>query len=152
MKTFMDVIRAFLVSPEVIALVLPFAVDFYWPEPAVFFAEQCATDMKWAFGAAAIPLAFIAATYQIGGEIIAPHGARQAILDWPDYSMLKNRIVLGLVFCILGLALGIAGAFVVGHYKSRVGATMIFSGLLVSATALASVGLAKWKVREFFLE
>ncbi|HJX09068.1 MAG TPA: hypothetical protein VJ733_01040 [Candidatus Binatia bacterium] len=152
MKSFVDLFRAILISPEVIALVLPFAVGLYWPEPAVFFAEQFSADIKWAFGAAAIPVAFIAASYQIGGEIISPQGTRRVLLDWPDYSMLKNRIVLALIFCALGLVLVIAGAFTIGSYKSSFGATMIFSGLLVSATSLATVGLAKWKIRELLRE
>ena len=152
MKSFLDVFRAILISPEVLALALPFAINLYWPDPALFFAQQSSADIKWAFGAAVVPVAFIAASYQIGGDIISPQGTRRVILDWPDYHMLKNRIVLALFFCVLGLALGIAGAFAIGRYQSAVGATMVFSGLLVSATSLATVSLAKWKLRELLRE
>ena len=152
MKRFIDLLRAAVISPEVIALLVPFAVNFYWPEPAVFFAEQCAKDIKWAFGASAISIPFVAAAYQIGGEIISPHGARRLLLDWPDYPMLKCRVVLALTFCVLGLALGIAGAFAIGSYKSEFGANLIFSGLLASATSLGTVALAKWKARELLRE
>ena len=92
------------------------------------------------------------ASYQIGGEIISPQGARRILLDWPDYPLLKNRVVLALAFCAVALVLGLAGAFIVAKYKAAVGATLIFSAILASAVSLASVALAKWKVREMFRE
>ncbi len=152
MKRILDLFRATLMSPEVVAFLFPFAFLFYWPEPALFFTQQFVADIKWAFGAAAVPAGFMVASYNIGGEIISPQGTRRLLLDWPDYPMLKSRVVLALVFCGVGLALGLAGAFLVGRYKSAVGTTLIFSGLLSSATSLASVALAKWKVREVFRE
>lgn len=150
MKRVLDLFRATLISPEVVALLLPFAILFYWPEPAVFFAQQFSTDIKWAFGAAVVPAGFMLGAYKIGDEIISPQGARRVLLDWPDYRMLKDRVVLALVFCGVGLALSLAGAFVVGMYKSALGATLFFSGLLSSAVSLVTVAFAKWKVRELF--
>src|SRR5262249_33175064 len=120
--------------------------------PATFFAQQCAADIKWAFGAAAVPIPFVAASYQIGGDIISPQGVRRVLLDWPDYLMLKHRVVLALIFCVVGLGLGIAGAFAIGSYQSTFGANLIFSGVLVSATSLGTVALAKWKTRELLRE
>jgi hypothetical protein len=79
------------------------------------------------------------ASYQLGGDIISPLGARRILLDWPDYPMLKSRVVLALVFCGVGLVLGLTGAFIVAKYKAAVGAILIFSAILSSAVSLASV-------------
>jgi hypothetical protein len=149
MKRVLDLFRATLISPEVVALLFPFAVLFFWPEPAIFVGQQFSTDIKWAFGAAVVPAGFMLGAYKIGDEILSPQGARRVLLDWPDYPMLKDRVVLALVFCGVGLGLGLAGAFVVGMYRSALGATLIFSGLLSSTISLVTISFAKWKVREF---
>ena len=152
MKRILDLFRATLISPEIVALLFVSAVLVYWPEPALFFTQQFVADIKWAFGAAVLPVGFLVASYQIGGEILSPQGTRRLLLDWPDYPMLKSRVVLALIFCCVGLALGMAGAFLVGRYKSVVGTALIFSGVLLSATSLSTVALAKWRVRELLRE
>jgi hypothetical protein len=152
MKRLWDVARATLISPEVIAGLLPFVLLAYWPEPAVFFTEQFGGDIKWALGAATIPAGFFVATYQLGGDVISPHGKRRLILERPDYPMLKTRILLALVVCGFGFLLGLVGLYILGKYNLPIGTTLIVSGLLSSATSLATVGLAKWKIRELFRE
>jgi hypothetical protein len=152
MKSSLDLLRAVFISPEVLTALVPFAVLLYWREPASFFTDHFSSDIKATFGVGVVPLGLMVASYKLGGDILSPQGARRILLDWPDYYMLKNRVVLALIFCGISLGLGIAGAFGVVKYKSIIGATLIFAGILSSAASLATVAVARWKIRELFRE
>ncbi len=148
MKTIIEFLRAFFISPEILVGSLPFVISSYWPEPATFAAQQIASDIKWAWGIAAIPLGLLATTYSFGSEILSPAGEKKALLAWPDYWTLKLRVLIALGFCILGFAFVVCGIYMVTDHNLVWGATIITSGLLLAATALASVALAKWTIRE----
>jgi len=150
MKRFLDVLRAAFISPELFMAAVPFAVVSYWREPASLFIEHFSADVKSTFAVGLVPLGLLVATYKLGDDILSPAGVRRILLDWSHYYMLKNRVILALAFCGLGLGFGLAGAFGVAKYKSVVGATFIFAGILSSATSLGTVGLARWRIRELF--
>lgn len=148
MKTIIEFLRAVFISPEILAGSLPFAISLYWSEPATFAAQQLASDTKWAFGIAVIPLTLLAAIYSFGSDILSPSGVKRVLLSWPDYWKLKVRIVVAMGFCFLGFILVLCGAYMVLHQNPVWGAATAISGLLTSASALASVALAKWRIRE----
>ena len=148
----LDLIRAVLISPEVLVGLIPFLLLAYWPEPAVFLTEQIAGDLKWGFGAVMAPITFMAVAYQLGSDVLSPQGTRRALLDWPDYPMLKGRVLLTLATCIVGALLAGVGLYMVARSKSVFGSTLILAGVLASATSLATVALAKWKIREIVRE
>lgn len=148
MKRFVEFLRAVFISPEIVAGGLPFAISFYWPEPATFAGHQLASDTKLALGTASIPLGLLATTYAFGSDILSPSGAKKALLSWPEYWRLKMRLVVALGFCLLGFICGMFGVYLVLHQNLVWGATMIIAGVLLSASALASVALAKWAIRE----
>jgi len=148
MKAINEFLRVVFISPEMLVGILPYAISFYWEEPATFAAQLFVTDNKWVFATAATPLALLAATYSFGSEILSPAGAKKELLVWPDYWKLKMRVIVALGFCLFGCILALGGAYMVQHEKIIWGATTVVSGLLTAAAALASVALAKWNIRE----
>jgi hypothetical protein len=148
MKMVIEIFRAVFISPEAVAASLPFAILLYSSEPATFAAQQLASDIKWAIGTAVIPLGMLVTTYAFGSEILSPSGVKKALLVWPDYWKLKMRIVIALGFCLLGFIFVICGVYMVAHQNLVWGATNVIAGLLSAASALASVALAKWNIRE----
>ncbi|MDN5941074.1 MAG: hypothetical protein L0H94_04235 [Nitrospira sp.] len=152
MSRILEFLRAVIISPEMLAGCLPFVVSSYWPEPANFAAQQLASDTKWAFSIAAIPLGLLAATYASGSDILSPTGGKKALLAWPDYWKLKMRIVVAFGYCLLGCALTICGVYFVAHQSPVWGGTLAIAGVLCAAAALASVALARLTIREIIPE
>lgn len=140
--------RVVFISPEMVAGGLPFAVSFYWSEPATFAGQQLALDAKWAWGIASIPLGMLATTYAFGSDILSPSGAKKALLSWPDYWKLKMRLVVAMGFCLFGFICGVFGVYLILHESFIWGATTVAAAVLSSASALASVAFAKWAIRE----
>lgn len=152
MNRIVDMIRVVLVSPEMLGLGFPLAIWSYWPEPAQFIATQINGDFEWGFGIVMVPIVLLAACYNLGSNILAPSGARKILLDWPDYWMLKNRVVVALAFCIFSFVVALIGIFMVAETKSSLGMSMVFSGCLSAAAAIATVALAWWRSREILGE
>lgn len=148
MRKLIEFLRAVCISPELVAAGLPFVISFYWPEPATFVGQQLASDAKWALTTATIPLALLATTYAFGTDILSPSGAKKVLLSWPEYWKLKMRVLVALGFCLVGFVGGMLGVYLVLHQNLVWGATITVAGLLLSASALASVALAKWAIRE----
>lgn len=152
MNRFIDMIRTIFVSPEMLGLGVPVAIWAYWPEPAQFIATKISSDPKWGFGIVMVPIALLAACYNLSSNILAPSGARKILLDWPDYWMLKNRVVVALGLCIFAFMIALIGFYMVVADKSSLGMSMIFSGCLSAAASLATVALAWWRSREILGE
>lgn len=148
MRKCIEFLRAVFISPEMVAGGLPFVISFYWPEPATFVGQQFASDAKWALATATIPLGLFATTYGFGTDILSPSGAKKVLLSWPEYWKLKMRVVVALGLCLFGFVGGMLGVYLVLHQNLVWGATIIVAGMLLSASALASVALAKWAIRE----
>jgi hypothetical protein len=152
MNRLTDFLRTFFISPEILVFLSAFALSMYWPEPAAFTTQQIALDLKWGFGAALVPICFLAASYRIGTDVLSPQGARKALLDWPDYWMLKTRVILSMVFCGICFFSALVGFYIIAKDKSPAGATVLLASLLSSSASLATVALAAWKIREIFRE
>jgi hypothetical protein len=152
MKRLIDSVRALLISPEMLCLLVPIGLWVYWPAPAEIVTTQIIGDLKWGFGAALVPAGFLAACYHFGTEVLSPRGSRKVLLEWPNYGMLKSRVILALMFCAVAVLVGLIGVYLIAKTKSSFGATLILAGWLSSVAALATVALARWKIREIFGE
>lgn len=153
MKRFIDIARALLISPEALCLVTPFVLWVYWPAPAELIATQIKGDLKWGWGVSlAVPAGFLGTCYTLGTDVLWPQGAGKVLLEWPNYWMLKSRVIAALIFCALALLIVSVGCYWIAEAKSSLGAILILAGWLSSAAALASVALARWKIREILGE
>ncbi len=141
-------IRCVLISPEIVGLGIPLVIWSYWPEPAQFFAVHLSRDLKWGLGIVMVPIALLTASYKLGSDLLAPSGARKILLDWPDYWMLKNRVVVTLGFCTFAFVVALIGFYMVAKTESPLGMSLIVSGSLSASASLATVALAWWRSRE----
>ncbi len=152
MNRLIDIIRSVLISPEMLCLVLPIGIWTYWPGPFQFVTTQIYEDFKWGVGAALVPAGFFASSYNLGTDVLSPHGARKALLEWPDYWMLKNRVVMAVIFCGGAVFVVFLALYLIAESKASLGAALLLSGWLSAFAALCSVGLARWKIREILGE
>jgi hypothetical protein len=148
----MDYLRAAFISPEMLGLLVPIAFWYYWPESAEFIAREIVDDLKWGFGAALVPLGLIVTCYSFGTDILSPKGARKILLEWPDYWMVKNRIIFAMTFCGIATLIALIGLYWVAKHGSSLGVALIAAGWLSSAISLTTVALARWTAREILSE
>lgn len=148
MNRLVDVARSVFISPEIVCLGVPVAIWLRWPESLQFIATQINSDFKWGIGVEAIPIALLTACFNLSSNILSPSDARKVLLDWPDYWMLKNRVLIALGYCVLAIAVTSIGFYMVATNNSSFGIAMIFSGCLSAAASLATVALAWWRSRE----
>lgn len=147
-----DIIRSALISPEMLCLILPIGIWTYWPAPFQFVTTQVYADFKWGVGAALVPAGFFATSYKLGTDVLSPHGARKVLLEWPDYWMLKNRVIMAVIFCGFAVCVVFFSLYLIAESKTSLGAALLFSSWLSAFSALCSVGLARWKIREILGE
>ena len=83
--------------------------------------------------------------------MIDPSGLRAVLLEWPRYHMLKARVVASLVWCILGMGSVLAATWMAAaDVAPLLAGAVLVSGVLAPAAAVATVALARYRIRELF--
>ena len=153
MKQISDVLRALFLSPELMAALLPFVAYAHAPEVVDTLAKPMKESLAVALGPTALPLAMLAFNYKESLELLSPTGSGAVLLEWPDYPMIKGRVVIAFGWCVLGIiACGVGGWMVLSDVAPRVAVAIVAAGVLSAATATATIGLARFRVREILGE
>jgi len=153
MNRFRDTARFILLSPEIICALLPFVVYTYMPALADVLIKQMKDGLGFGLGGVAIPLGMLAFNYKEGLDMLAPTGGRKVLLDWPDYPKLKARVVASFVWCVLGSVSALVAVLMVAtDLLPRLAIAILVAGILASAAATATMGLARFAIREIIGE
>jgi hypothetical protein len=148
-KRLVDSIRLLLLSPEIIAALLPFVVHLYIPDWANVLVKPMREGLTFGLSAAGLALAATAFCYKEGGDILDPSGAKSVLLEWPGYYMLKARVVASLAWCIVGIGAALLATWLVAsNVALQLGATVLVAGVLSVAVSAASIALARYHIRE----
>lgn len=149
MRRAIDSIRFVFVSPELVALLLPFLAHLYAPDWTSVLLKPMKESLTLGLAAAGLALAAAAFSYREGVEILDPSGPKVVLLKWPDYFMLKSRVVVSMAWCAVGIAFALVGTWMVaGDVEPQLGGTVLVAGMLVSACAVATIALARYRIRE----
>lgn len=149
MRRLVDGIRLLLLSPEMVAALLPFVVYLYAPDWASVLVKPMKESLAFGLAAAGLALGAAAFCYREGGDILEPSGANAVLLEWPAYFMLKGRVVAALAWCVAGIGAALAATWLVASSVSpQLGVTVLAAGLLAVGAATASIALARYRIRE----
>lgn len=149
----LDLLRFIVISPELAIALVPLAAYIYAPWLADVLVRPMKDGLAFGLAAAALPLGMLAFNYREGFELISPSGGRKALLEWPDYPMLKARLIAAFVWCIAGSLAGVIAVWMVAtDTRPRLGATVLIAGIFVSAASAATVALARITAREILGE
>lgn len=153
MKRFVDAIRLVVVSPEAVMTLIPFAIHAYVPALADVLINPMKDGIGFGLAAVGIPLAMLAFNYKEGFELLSPSGERRVILEWPDYSMLKSRVIAALAWCTIGALGGIVAVWMVANdFLPRLAIAILVAGILAASAATATIALARFTSREILGE
>lgn len=144
-------LRTFFISPEMVLILLPFALM-----PYASFLDNIASmlvDKKYElFVAAAYPFAVLLYALTQAGSLIAPTGKRAVLLDWPGYGELKSTIYIAVALILTSLSVSLWGYVDFVLHGGRFGIIAIAAGGLSSSVGAFTVLLAHWKSRELLGE
>lgn len=153
MKRLLDNLRFVIVSLELFMAFVPFAIYAYAPSLADVLLKPMKDGIALGLGAAALPLGMLAFNYKEGVELLSPTGSRKVLLEWPDYPMLKNRLIAAFAWCIAGSFAGVAAVWMVATDTApRIGIALLISGILAAAAATGTIALARISSREILGE
>lgn len=153
MKRFVDAIRLVVVSPEAVLALIPFAIHAYMPALADVLIKPMKDGIGFGLAAVGIPLAMLAFNYKEGFELLSPSGERRVLLEWPDYFMLKSRVVAALSWCTIGAFAGIVAVWMVANdFLPRLAIAILVAGILAASASTATIALARFTSREILGE
>lgn len=153
MKRFVDAIRLVAVSPEAVLALIPFAIYAYVPALADVLIKPMKDGIGFGLAAVGIPLAMLAFNYKEGFELLSPSGGRRVLLEWPDYFMLKSRVVAALAWCTIGALGGIVAVWMVANdFLPRLAIAILVAGILAASASTATIALARFTSREILGE
>lgn len=153
MKRLVDVLRLIFVSPEMLMALIPFGIYVNAPTLGDVLIKPIKDGIGFGFAAAGLPLVMLAFNYKEGLELLSPSGARKVLLEWPDYPMLKARVVAALAWCASGALGGLVAVWMVAHgYLSQLAIAILIAGILAASTATATIALARFRSRELLGE
>ena len=144
-----DVIRALLLSPEVVCVLIPLSAYTYAPGLADVLIKPMRENLTFGLSTAALPLAMLAFNYKESLELLSPTGTGNVLLEWPAYPMLKVRVLIALGWCGGGLLAVVAGVWMVEvDLRPQLGVAIVIAGVLAAGAATVTIGLARFRLRE----
>jgi hypothetical protein len=153
MRRLADWFRLVLVSPELVGILAPWALLAIIPDWPSVIAKPMSEGVSFGLTAAGLLLAACAFCYKEGGVVIDPSGPQSVLLEWPDYHMLKARVVASLGWCVLGITCVLAATWMAATaVATHVAGALLASGVLAAAAAVGTVALARYRIRELFSE
>lgn len=153
MRRILDFFRLVIVSPELVMALLPIAVYVYSPGWADILLKPMGEGVGWGLSAAGLCLGMLAFIHKEGFELLSLAGGKKVLIEWPDYSQLKMRILVSFVWCLLGAFACVGATWMVAkNSHPLLGITFMISGLLSAAAATATITLARFSLRELFGE
>ena len=153
MKRLLDITRAALISPEIVGAFLPLVAYLYAPTLADVLIKPMRENLAFGLAAAALPLAMLGFNYKESLDLLSPAGARKVLLEWPGYPMLKTRVVLALSWCAAGLLACLVAVWLVAvNWEPRLAVAILSGGVFAACAATATIGLARFRLREILGE
>jgi len=138
-----------MVSPELLAVLVCAIVQIHVPDWLSTVSRAMKDSLTFGLAAAGISLAALAFCYHQGDKILSPEGHLAVLLKWPDYFMLKARVVTALTWCTAGIGASLFATWMVASGRSAAWPpSVLVAGVLAAATAVATTALARYRIRE----
>lgn len=151
MRRVLDLLRLLVLSPELFAVLACLIIQIYVPDWLNAVAKAMKDGLTFGLSGAGIALTALAFCYRQGDDILSPQGRLSVLLEWPDYFMLKARVIAALTWCVAGIGASLVATWMVASGRAAQWASMILvAGVLVASISVATTALARYRIRELF--
>jgi hypothetical protein len=140
-----DALRATFVAPEILSCLLTVVVATRFSHALLWLAQELSPrDFGGKATFLGVPITLLVCTYVMSSGLLQPVGRRKDLVAWPGYWRLKLRVWVALAYSTLALLTFFVGWYIYQATPNRqLGAGLTLGGLLVSATSLVTVALAR---------
>lgn len=153
MNRVIDWLRLTLVSPELIGFLLPLVGYSYEPLWMDVLVKPMKDSIGFGIGAVAIPLGMLAFNYKECFDMLSLTGKRKVLIEWPDYGALKRRVLAAFGWCVGGSLCCILAVWLIAtDHLPQLGVAIMLGGLLAASASTATIGLARFALREILGE
>lgn len=152
MRALLFFLRRFVISPEVVAALLPFLLCVDFPGAFAPVSSFVSSDMRWSFGVLAGIISIAIFCLNKIGDLLSPSGGRVKLLDWPDHSWLKLTVWVALTQVLVSFLISLVGFWVVLTSKREIGVAMMLCGLLAATVTALTIIFAYWESRQILRE
>jgi glucan phosphoethanolaminetransferase (alkaline phosphatase superfamily) len=148
-----DTLRLVVISPELVFALLAFCLFSFFPEISnlmarfIFNGSMQIQNYLFLFG---IPIGLLVGIYKMGDELQNPNndGNKKLLKEWPQYWMIKNRVIFSLVVSLIG----IIGTFIAWVYAIKIDAFLAMKTILILWSAMLgsflSIAKAKLDIKD----
>lgn len=150
MRRIADLLRAFIVSFEMVWLLLMILVDLNFRSYFTLIGEQFRFNTEiWKF-LPTLSLLFTGLAFKLAGKVRAPLPSpyNKRLYEWPQYHRLKDRVYISLFLCVMSCIGALAIWMFADKMATHMIATIFLSGGGISGIAVLTVYLASHKLRE----
>jgi hypothetical protein len=125
-----DILRVYVISPELLVIALSGAVVLLYPEPVALFGSEVSRENSVLQYIALLPIVLLGVAFKLSNDILKPlDGANNRILyEWPDYWRLKHRAIATILFCLAASA----GALGLWVFKTHLHPRLLGAGLIAT--------------------
>lgn len=148
-RKFVESIRVYIISPEVLVIALSFTLLLFCPEEVTILGQEVNRDDSVLQYIALLPVALLGVAYPLSKDILSPLEEKNSILyGWSGYWRLKYRALAAIFFC-LAASVGALGLWI---FKTRTPSELLGVGLIatvmIALVSTVSLYLGYLRLRE----
>lgn len=153
MKQTKAILRAILISPELLVSVIGASLCFFWPEWFVWLSGRIGQEAELLKYFGLLPAGLVAYDLSIAKDILLPAADKRNILQgWPHYREFKGTVFSGILYACIFTVGGIAALLFDWKTPAAYQSAVLVIALAGSLTVAATLFNAHIKMEEVFRE
>lgn len=147
MKRLLDTLRFVVVSPELVIGLIVYSLYQCKPSWFRFVGEKLISGNEVTTVLLLSSIGALAWTFQESKSILYPKEENQILLNWPDYLMLRYRVVYGLLLLLICFVVSIGVLFVKSDLSHDTLGLIVILTFFILGAVIVSHALASITVR-----
>jgi hypothetical protein len=153
MRYSIEFIRSLIVSPEFLVLSLTWA-------GAILFEEEFraigsflkSLDKTLLLGVSSLPTVALVANYKLCWEFLNPTRGRDLLISWPDYPLLRQTVLVALVYSLLSCVMGYVAMYITFRDWLVMAGALALASIALAGISIASVAWNRFILRDILDE
>lgn len=153
MKQVKTILRAILISPELLVTVIGAGLCYFWPEWFIWLSRRIGQEAELLKYIGLLPAGLVAYDLTITKDVLLPAADKRNILQgWPRYHEFKATVFSGIFYACIFAVGGIAALLFDWKAPAPYQSAVLVIALAGSLTVAATLFNAHIKMEEVFRE
>ncbi len=149
-RRFVEILRLYLISPEVGVILATCGAALFYPEPLIRLGCEVASKDSVVQYIALIPVAILTGSFKLSKEMLRPlEGLSNKVLyEWNNYWRIKYRALAPITFCFIASLFSIGIWIFKGAIDPLLIGCILVGTVIVSAVTILTQFIAYLRLRE----